>query len=235
MGISSDFGGNCFLVYEYAEKGSLDKCLFTRHLSSSLGSSINVNLSWSQRLNLALDIANGLQYMHEHSQPSIAHRDLRTSNILLDSNFKGKIGNFSSARPAISSIMLKVDVFAFGVILLELLSGKKAMETRDGGEICMAWKEIRKIIEVEDKREENVRLWMDPNLGSFYPIDAALNMAALARACTSEKSADRPGITEIVFNFSVLSQTSSEMYERSSTSSCLETEDTHIISPVIGR
>ncbi|KAI3808600.1 hypothetical protein L1987_24555 [Smallanthus sonchifolius] len=135
MGISSDFDGNCFLVYEYAENGSLDKWLFPKPLSSSSGSSVNVNLSWSQRLNLALDIANGLQYMHEHSQPSIAHRDLRTSNILLDSKFKAKIGNFSAARPAISSIMLKVDVFAFGVILLELLSGKKAMETRDDGEI----------------------------------------------------------------------------------------------------
>ncbi|KAK9061836.1 hypothetical protein SSX86_019020 [Deinandra increscens subsp. villosa] len=235
MGMSSDFDGNCFLVYEYAEKGSLDKWLFSRHLSSPSGSSVNVNLTWFQRLNIALDIANGLQYMHEHSQPSIAHRDLRTSNILLDSNFKGKIGNFSAARPAISSIMLKIDVFAFGVVLLELLSGKKAMETREDGEICMAWKEIKKIMEFEDKREQNLRLWMDPNLGSFYPIDAALNLAALARACTSEKSADRPGMTEIVFNLSVLSQSSSEMYERSWTSSGLETEDAHIISPVIGR
>ncbi|PWA89994.1 Protein kinase, catalytic domain-containing protein [Artemisia annua] len=234
MGISNDFDGKCFLVYEYAENGSLDKWLFPRPLSSS-GSAVNVKLSWSQRLTLALDIANGLQYMHEHSQPSIAHRDLRTSNILLDSNFKGKIGNFSSARPAISSIMLKVDVFAFGVILLELLSGKKAMETRDDGEVIMSWKEIRKIIEVAEAREENFRLWMDPHLGSFYPIDAALNMAALARACTSEKSADRPGMTEIVFNLSVLTQSSSEMYERSSNSSGLETEDPNIISPVVAR
>ncbi|GJW61549.1 serine/threonine receptor-like kinase NFP [Tanacetum coccineum] len=234
MGISNDFDGNCFLVYEYAENGSLDKWLFPRPLSSS-GPSVNVKLSWSQRLTLALDIANGLQYMHEHSQPSIAHRDLRTSNILLDSNFKGKIGNFSSARHAISSIMLKVDVFAFGVILLELLSGKKAMETRDDGEVIMSWKEIRKIIEVTETREENLRLWMDPRLGSFYPIDAALNMAALARACTSEKSADRPGMTEIVFNLSVHTQSSSEMYERSSNSSGLGTEDPHIISPVVAR
>ncbi|KVI09039.1 serine/threonine receptor-like kinase NFP [Cynara cardunculus var. scolymus] len=235
MGISSDSDGNCFLVYEYAENGSLDKWLFPRPLSSSSSSGSVVFLSWSQRLNLALDIANGLQYMHEHSQPSIAHRDLRTSNILLDSTFKAKIGNFSAARPAISSIMLKVDVFAFGVILLELLSGKKAMETRDDGEISMAWKEIRKIIEVEETREENLRSWMDPNLGSFYPIDGALNMAALARACTSEKSVNRPGMTEIVFNLSVLTQSLSDIYERSWTSSGLETEDPHIISPVVAR
>ncbi|KAI3722541.1 hypothetical protein L2E82_33580 [Cichorium intybus] len=231
MGISSDFDGNCFLVYEYAENGSLDKWLFPLSSSSSSGSVLI--LSWSQRLNLALDIANGLQYMHEHSQPSIAHRDLRTSNILLDSTFKAKIGNFSAARPAISAIMLKVDVFAFGVILLELLSGKKAMESRDDGEICMSWKEIKKILEVEERREENLRLWMDPNLGSFYPIEGALNMAALARACTSEKSANRPGMTEIVFNLSVLAQSSSDMYERSWTSP--ETEDPHLVSPVVAR
>ncbi|XP_076954385.1 serine/threonine receptor-like kinase NFP [Bidens hawaiensis] len=239
MGISSDFDGSCFLVYEYAENGSLDKWLFPKPLLLSSptcsGPSVHVNhLSWSQRLSLALDIANGLQYMHEHSQPSIAHRDLRTSNILLDSKFKAKIGNFAAARPAISSIMLKVDVFAFGVILLELLSGKKGMETRDDGEVCMSWKEIRKIIEVDDKREESLRLWMDPNLGSCYNIDAAMSMAALARACTSEKSADRPGMTEIVFNLSVLVQSSSRMYERSWTSG-LETEDDHMITPVIAR
>ncbi|KAL4577372.1 hypothetical protein LXL04_013481 [Taraxacum kok-saghyz] len=231
MGISSDFDGNCYLVYEYADNGSLDKWLFPLSSSSSGGSV--VFLTWSQRLNLALDIANGLQYMHEHSQPSIAHRDLRTSNILLDSNFKAKIANFSAARPAISSIMLKVDVFAFGVILMELLSGKKAMETRDDGEICMSWKEIKKILEVEESREERLRLWMDPNLGSFYPIEGALNMAVLARACTSEKSANRPGMTEIVFNISVLAQSSSNMYETSWTSP--ETEDPHVISPVVAR
>ncbi|CAI9272573.1 unnamed protein product [Lactuca saligna] len=233
MGISSDFDGNCFLVYEYAENGSLDKWLFPLSSSSSSSGSV-VFLSWSQRLNLALDIANALQYMHEHSQPSIAHRDLRTSNILLDSTFKAKIGNFSAARPAISSIMLKVDVFAFGVILMELLSGKKAMETREDGEICMSWKEIKKILEVEEeRREENLRLWMDPNLGSFYPIEGALNMAVLARACTSEKSANRPGMSEIVFNLSVLAQSSSDMYERCWTSP--ETEDPHLISPVVAR
>ncbi|GKF53637.1 serine/threonine receptor-like kinase NFP, partial [Tanacetum coccineum] len=163
MGISNDFDGNCFLALP-----------------------LMLNSHGLKGLTLALDIANGLHYMHEHSQPSIAHRDLRTHNVLLDSNFKGKIGNFSSARHAISSIMLKVDVFAFGVIILKLLSGKKAMETRDDGEVIMSWKEIRKLIEVcTETREENLRLWMDPHLGSFYPIDAGLNMAALARACTS--------------------------------------------------
>ncbi|KAK2998569.1 hypothetical protein RJ639_023307 [Escallonia herrerae] len=232
MGISSDDDGNCFLVYEYAENGSLDKWLFPKSSSSSASVAY---LSWTQRVRVALNVANGLQYMHEHTQPSIVHKDIRTSNILLDSRFKAKIANFSTARPATSSVMLKADVFAFGVILLELLSGKKAMETRENGETVMVWKELRGILEVEEKREEKIGRWMDPNLEGFYPIDGALSLAALARACTSEKPSVRPGMAEIVFNLSVLNQSSSEMYERSWTSG-LDTEEViQIISPVIAR
>jgi len=75
----------------------------------------------SQRLHVALDVANGLQYMHEHTQPSIVNKDIRTTNILLDSTFWAKITNFSMARPAIDSLMPKVDVFDYGVVLLQLL------------------------------------------------------------------------------------------------------------------
>ncbi|CAK9158737.1 unnamed protein product [Ilex paraguariensis] len=233
MGVSSDIDGNCFLVYEYAENGSLDKCLFS--ISSSSSSSVTF-LTWTQRLYVALDVANGLQYLHEHTQPSIVHRDIRTSNILLDSRFKAKIANFSTARPATSSVMLKVDIFSFGVVLLELLSGKKAMEAKGNGEIIMLWKEIKGILEVEEKREDRLRRWMDPTLESFYPIDGALNLASLARACTSEKSSARPRMAEVVFNLSVLTQSSSEMYERSWTSGRLEAEEaTQIIRPVIAR
>ncbi|KAA8547302.1 hypothetical protein F0562_003834 [Nyssa sinensis] len=208
MGVSSDNVGDCFLVYEYAENGSLDKWL---HPKSSSFSGSGAFLTWTQR-------------------------DIRTSNILLNSSFKAKIANLSTARPATGSVMPKVDVFAFGVILLELLSGKKAMEIKENGEIVMLWKEISAILEVEEKREEGLRMWMDPNLESFYPIDGALNLAALAKACTSEKSAARPRMAEIVFNLSVLTHSSSEMYERSWTSSALEVEEAiQVISPVIAR
>jgi serine/threonine protein kinase len=110
VGISSDTEGNRFLVYEYAENGSLDSSL--------------AFLTWNQRLSIALDVATGLYYMHEHTQPTIVHRDIRASNILLDSMFKAKIANFSMARSAANDVIMpKVDVFTFGVILLELLSG----------------------------------------------------------------------------------------------------------------
>ena len=88
--MSSKSGGNCFLVYEYAENGSLDKLLYSK---SSAASVSVVVLTWNQRLNIALDVANSLQHMHEHTQPSIVHRDIRTTNILLASRFKAKIAN----------------------------------------------------------------------------------------------------------------------------------------------
>ncbi|KAL0430350.1 UNVERIFIED_CONTAM: Pentatricopeptide repeat-containing protein [Sesamum radiatum] len=183
MGVSSDDYGNFYIVYEYVENGSLDKWLSPKVSASSARVE---SLSWNQRLLIALDIANGLQYLHEHSQPSIVHKDIRTSNILLDSNFKAKIANFSAARPATCSIMLNIDVFSFGVVLLELLSGKKVMETKDNGEVVMLWKEVKEILDIEDQRKERLRRWMDPLLKSSYPIDDALSLAILARACTSE-------------------------------------------------
>ncbi|XP_057498513.1 serine/threonine receptor-like kinase NFP [Actinidia eriantha] len=232
MGMSSDNQGNCFLVYEYAENGSLDKWLYPK--SSSISSSSVAFLTWTQRLYIAFDVANGLQYMHEHTQPSVVHRDIRTTNILLSARFKAKISNFSIARPATNYVMPKIDVFAFGVVLLELLAGRKAMETTESGEIVLLWKEIRWVLEDEEKREERLMSWMDPKLESFYPIDGALSVAGLARACTSEKYSARPRMAEIVFNLSVLTQSSQEMNERSSTSAGMEAEDVvQVISPVV--
>ncbi|KDP31820.1 hypothetical protein JCGZ_12281 [Jatropha curcas] len=231
MGISSDTVGDCFLVYEYVENGSLDKWLHPKFASSS--SSVAF-LSWSQRLQIALDVASGLQYMHEHIQPSIVHMDIRTSNILLDSRFKAKIANFSVAKLATDSMLSKADVFAFGVVLLELLSGKKAMVTKENGEIALLWKEMKGVLEVAEKRVEMLKKWMDPNLEGFYPIDGALSLANLASACTLEKSSARPSMAEIVFNLTVLTQSSPETLEKSWTSA-LDTEEIQITSPVIAR
>lgn len=232
MGISSWNDEDCFLVYEYAENGSLDNWLFSPSPSSS---SPLVFLTWTQRLDIALDVANGLQYMHEHSQPSIVHMDIRTSNILLNSNFKAKISNFYSARPATCSEQLKEDVFAFGVILFELLSGKKAMEQSKNGESVKVWDRMRGVLEVEEKRAERLEMWMDENLQGLYPIDTALNLLHLANACTLDIYLARPTMTEIVFNLSFLRQSSSEMYEGSWMSGLEPVESSEIFSPIIAR
>ncbi|XP_062001788.1 serine/threonine receptor-like kinase NFP [Rosa rugosa] len=233
MGISSEIDGDRFLVYEYAENGSLDKWL---HYKSSTGSSSGAFLTWSQRLSIALDVANGLQYMHEHTQPSIVHMDIRTSNILLDSKYKAKIANFSMARTAANSVTPKADVFSFGVVLLSLLSGKKGMETKENGEVIMLWKDVRGVLEAEEKKQERLRAWMDPTLESFYPIDGALSLTALASACTQEKSSARPSMAEVVFNLSVLTHSSSESTLERPWNSALEAEEVlQTITPIRAR
>ncbi|KAH6832153.1 hypothetical protein C2S53_007431 [Perilla frutescens var. hirtella] len=224
MGVSSDDDGNFFLVYEYVENGSLDNWLFPKVVSKKA-------LSWKQRLLIALDVANGLQYMHEHTQPSVVHRDISTGNILVDSNFKAKISNFSAAT---CSMTLNVDVFCFGVVLLELLSGRKVMESKENGEVVMLWVEIGGILGGGgDERKERLIRWMDPKLKKgCFSIDDALSLAAMAKACTSEKPSERPTMAEVVFGLSLIVQSSPLMYEISN----FETEEVFpVIAPVIAR
>ncbi|XP_031742902.1 serine/threonine receptor-like kinase NFP [Cucumis sativus] len=211
VGFSSDDKENFYLVYEFAENGSLDKWLYS---SSEASSS---NLTWSQRLNIALDVANGLQYMHDHTQPSIVHQDIKTSCILLDLRFRAKISNLAKARPAVDSLSTKVDVFAFGVVVLKLLSGKKALKYNEEG------------------REDKLRDWMDSKLKDCYPIEGALSLAVMARACTQDEPLSRPSMAEIVFNLCVLAESSPEKVEKSWVSLLEADEIGHSHSPIRAR
>uniref|UniRef100_A0A804R605 non-specific serine/threonine protein kinase n=1 Tax=Zea mays TaxID=4577 RepID=A0A804R605_MAIZE len=81
--------GNHYIVYELMEKGSLDTQLH--------GASHGSALTWHIRMKIALDMARGLEYLHEHCSPPVIHRDLKSSNILLDSDFNAKISDFGLA------------------------------------------------------------------------------------------------------------------------------------------
>ncbi|KAG8058296.1 hypothetical protein GUJ93_ZPchr0002g24033 [Zizania palustris] len=134
---------NCFIVYELMENGSLE----TQLHGPSHGSALN----WHIRMKIALDTARGLEYLHEHCNPPVIHRDLKTSNILLDSDFNAKISDFglavTSGNHSKENLNLsgtlgyvapeylldgklteKSDVYAFGVVLLELLLGRRPVE-----------------------------------------------------------------------------------------------------------
>ncbi|KAK6924304.1 hypothetical protein RJ641_010504 [Dillenia turbinata] len=105
--------------------------------------------------------------------------------------------------------------------------GKKAMETKENGEIVMLRKDTRGILEDEENRADRLKKWMYPTLETFYPIDGALSLAALAKVCTPEKSALWPQMTEIVLNLS------SDSFERSW---ILDPEEINqIISPIKAR
>ncbi|KAM1933730.1 hypothetical protein ACFX15_018000 [Malus domestica] len=129
--------------------------------------------------------------MHDHTQPNIVHWDVRSKNILLDSKFKAKLANFSMARTVADPTMAKVDVFAFGILLFELLSGKKALKTKDNGVNVMLCKEIREGLRLEEERVDTIMKLMDLKLDNRYSIDGALSLAALAWICTQEKALAR--------------------------------------------
>ncbi|GLJ11974.1 hypothetical protein SUGI_0181290 [Cryptomeria japonica] len=129
------------LVYEYMPNNSLEKMLFDAKKRQML--------DWSKRYNIIIGVARGLLYLHEDSQPRIIHRDIKASNILLDENLNPKISDFGMARlvgenttqinariagtygymaPEYAlrgELSIKVDIFSFGVLLLEILSGRK--------------------------------------------------------------------------------------------------------------
>ncbi|KAL2629729.1 hypothetical protein R1flu_014415 [Riccia fluitans] len=139
--------GSLFLIYEYVENGTLDRHL---HRKSGLPP-----LSWSARVQIALDAARGLEYIHEHTKPTYIHRDVKSSNILIDNQFHAKVadfgltkltdsraGSFSQNLPTrlvgtfgymspeyarFGDVSPKVDVYSFGVVLFEIISAKDAI------------------------------------------------------------------------------------------------------------
>nr|TKW21901.1 hypothetical protein SEVIR_4G151500v2 [Setaria viridis] len=134
------------LIYEYMEHGSLYDCLHKKNLTST-----TELLNWPERISIAIDAARGLSYMHHDCSPPIAHQDVKSSNILLDLEFKAKIADFGLARALVKSgepesistmvgsfgymapefgsirkMNEKVDVYRFGVVPLELTTGRRA-------------------------------------------------------------------------------------------------------------
>lgn len=134
------------LVYEYMPQGALSQHLF--HWKS-----LNLEpLSWKRRLSIALDVARGMEYLHNLAHQSFIHRDLKSSNILLDDEYRAKVSDFGLVKLApdreksvmtrlagtfgylapeyavTGKVSTKVDVFSFGVVLMELLTGLMALD-----------------------------------------------------------------------------------------------------------
>lgn len=202
-------GTNRILVYEYLENNSLDHAL----LSSR---STNVILDWGKRSAICLGIARGLQYLHEEIEPHIVHRDIKASNILLDKDFNPKIGDFGLARLFPDNIThistkiagttgylapeyalggqltLKADVYSFGVLILEIISGRSSSKENWGGTQLLlveyAWQ----------LHEEGRPLELVDNEMGEFPKEEVLRFMKVAFFCTQATSNRRPLMSQVV-------------------------------------
>ncbi|XP_038982170.1 receptor-like serine/threonine-protein kinase SD1-8 [Phoenix dactylifera] len=203
-------GEERLLVYEYLQNTSWDCFIFDRTRSALL--------NWQKRLDIILGIARGLLYLHQDSRLKIIHRDLKASNILLDEELNPKISDFGTARIfkvdqieentirivgtygymspeyAMDGIFsVKSDVFSFGVLVLEILSGKKNRMINQAkarlnllGHAWRLWTEGR-CLEI-----------LDEAVGCAYPESKVLRCIQVALLCVQEGSEDRPTMAEVV-------------------------------------
>ncbi|XP_042516054.1 serine/threonine receptor-like kinase NFP [Macadamia integrifolia] len=206
--------GSCYLVYEYVENDSLYSWLHEDNRTKKL--------DWKTRLRIAIDVANGLQYIHEHTRPTVVHKDIKTSNILLDGSMRAKIANFGLAKSGYiavtkciigthgyiapeyltdGTVTTKMDVFSFGVVLLELVSGKEAIN-EEGKPLSI---DIGNLLEgEEDEKEEKLKEWMDKVLLDENPcsIESIMNVVTVAISCVEKDPSSRPTMVDIVYTLS---------------------------------
>ncbi|WOL09749.1 hypothetical protein Cni_G18502 [Canna indica] len=199
------------LVYEYMARGSLENHLFRK------GSSIEP-LSWDLRMKIAIGAARGLAFLHA-SEKKVIYRDFKASNILLDADFNSKISDFGLAKNgptgekthvttrimgthgyaapeyvATGHLYVKSDVYGFGVVLLEILCGMRALDTnRPSGQHNLV-DFARPFL---SDRRKLARL-MDPRLEGMYPSRAAQQAAQLCLRCLASNPKSRPSMKEVV-------------------------------------
>ncbi|GJN13631.1 hypothetical protein PR202_gb00356 [Eleusine coracana subsp. coracana] len=205
------------LVYDYMDNGSLDNWLHGHVLFAGHSMSVTcAPLDWPTRLRVSVGAAQGLYYMHHECSPPIIHRDVKTSNILLDSEFRAKVADFGLARMLVQTgesetmsavagsfgymapeyaytkkVNAKVDVYSFGIVLLELTTGKRAY---DGGEHgCLAqwaWHHYRSGGSIPDATDKCIRY-------AGYPgeIDTVFRLAV---QCTSNSPSSRPTMKDVL-------------------------------------
>ncbi|KAH7651206.1 Non-specific serine/threonine protein kinase protein [Dioscorea alata] len=218
-----------FLVYEYAQKGSLKNHL---HEPQNKG---HTSLSWISRVQIALDAARGLEYIHEHTKTNYVHRDIKTSNILLDGSFRAKISDFGLAKLLVRTAdgeasatrvvgtfgylapeylrdglaTTKSDVYAFGVVLFELISGKEATTRTEG--TTMTNNERRSLASImlgalknspNSMSMASLKEHIDPNLVDLYPHDCVFKTAMLAKQCVDDDPVLRPDMKQVVISLS---------------------------------
>ncbi|KAM4101020.1 hypothetical protein ACJW30_05G112000 [Castanea mollissima] len=171
------------LVYEYMENNNLARALF-----GPAGG--RLKLDWPARHKICASIARGLAFLHEESTPKIVHRDIKSTNILLDGDLNPKISDFGYMAPeyALWGILTyKADVYSFGVVALEIITGKNSMKYRPNENcVCLLdW-----AMALQQKR--NLMELVDPELGTEFGKEEATIIIKVALLCI------RPTMTAVV-------------------------------------
>ncbi|CAA7038097.1 unnamed protein product, partial [Microthlaspi erraticum] len=200
------------LVYPYMANGSVASCLKERPQG-------NPALDWPTRKHIALGSARGLAYLHDHGEQRIIHRDVKAANILLDEEFEAVVGDFGLAkfmnrknshvttavRGTIGHIAPeylstgkyseKTDVFGYGVLLLELITGQKAFDlarlANDDDIMLLDW--VKKVL-----KEKKLESLVDAELEGNYVDTEVEQLIQMALLCTRSSSLQRPKMYEVV-------------------------------------
>ncbi|KAK4255513.1 hypothetical protein QN277_008508 [Acacia crassicarpa] len=199
--------GNLILVYDYMSNGSLDKRIF--------GVDENKTLTWEERIKVLKDVADGLLYLHEGWEVSVLHRDIKASNVLLDKDMNARLGDFGLARichhgqPTNTTQVIgtvgymapelvqrgrastHTDVFSFGVLILEVVCGRRPTEQDKPGLVAWVWRLMERA-ELYDALDEHLKWRRD------HETEEAERVLRLGLLCTLPEPCARPTMRQVV-------------------------------------
>ncbi|CAN6581719.1 unnamed protein product [Malus baccata var. baccata] len=201
--------GEQMLVYEFMPNGTLREGLSGRS---------GIHLDWKRRLRITLGSARGLAYLHELANPPIIHRDVKSTNILLDEHLTAKVADFGlsklvndSGKGHVSTqvkgtmgyldpeyymtqqLTEKSDVYSFGVVMLELITARQPIEK---GKYIV--REVRLVMNKNDEEHYGLRELIDRNIRNSGTLIGFGRFLELAMQCVEESAADRPTMSEVV-------------------------------------